>query len=190
MDFITHLPESSGRDAVLVVVDRLTKIKHFIACNGTCDAKEVARLFTKYVWKLHGLPRTIVSDRGPQFISEFWSHLTKRLGTQALLSTAYHPQTDGQTEIANAFLEQYLRGQVSYLQDDWLRWLLLAEFAINNAVSESTWMTPFFANYGYHLRLGFEPVRLSDRPAAQEAEDLALKMKTIHEYLRSEICLA
>jgi len=113
MDFITHLPESDGCDAILVVVDRLTKMKHVIACQGTCDAEEVARLFTKHVWKLHGLPKTIVSDRGPQFVSEFWSHLTRRLGIQSLLSTAYHPETDGQTERANSVLEQYLRSQVS-----------------------------------------------------------------------------
>jgi hypothetical protein len=105
MDFITHLPDSYGYDAILVVVDRLTKMKHFIHCKGTCDSEEVARLYVKYIWKLHGLPRTIVSDRGPQFVSEFWKHLTKRLGITALLSIAYHPETDGQTEIANSFLE-------------------------------------------------------------------------------------
>jgi hypothetical protein len=190
MDFITHLPESNGFDAILVIVDRLTKMKHFVACRGTCDAEEVSRLFTKYVWKLHGLPKTIVSDRGPQFVSEFWSHLTRRLGIQSLLSTAYHPETDGQTERANSFLEQYLRGQVSYLQDDWARWLPLAEFAVNNANNESTHTTPFFANYGFHPRLGFEPVEPSRQPAARDAEDLALKMRTIHEYLRAEICVA
>ena len=190
MDFITYLPESNGYDAILVVVDRLTKMKHFMACKGTYDAEEVARLYTKYVWKIHGLPKTIVSDRGAQFVSVFWRHLTRRLGIQALLSTAYHPETDGQTEIANAFLEQYLRGQVSYLQDDWSKWLPLAEFALNNAINESTGTTPFFANYGFHPRLGFEPVEPGPRRAARDSEELALKIKTIHEHLQSEICLA
>ncbi|KAI1676227.1 reverse transcriptase [Pyrenophora tritici-repentis] len=174
MDFITHLPESQEYDAILVVVDRLTKIKHFIACHGTCDAEEVSRLFTKHVWKLHGLPQTIVSDRGPQFVSEFWNHLTQRLGIKSLLSTAYHPETDGQTERANSFLEQYLRSHVSYLQDDWSTWLPLAEFAANNAINESTQATP--------------PTR--DRPAILDAEELAQKMSDVHEYLRAEICLA
>ena len=118
MDFITHLPKSEGYDAILVVVCRLTKMKHFIACNDTCDAEEVSRLYLKYIWKLHGLPTTVVSDRGPQFVSDFWKHLTRRLASKALLSTAFHPETDGQTERANSFLEQYLRGHVSYLQDD------------------------------------------------------------------------
>ena len=190
MDFITHLPESHRYNAIIVVVDWLTKMKHFIPCRGTCDTEEVARLFIKYVWKLHGLPKTIISDRGPQFVSEFWKHLTRCLGIQSLLSTAYHPETDGQTERANSFLEQYLRSQVSYLQDDWVRWLPLAEFAVNNATNESIQTTPFFANYGFHPCLGFEPVEPSSRPAARDAEDLALKMKTIHKYLRSEICIA
>jgi hypothetical protein len=121
---------------------------------------------------------------------EFWKHLIKRLKITALLSIAYHPETDGQTEIANSFLEQYLRGHVSYLQDDWMRWLPLAEFAINNTLNESLKITPFFANYGYHPRFGFEPVIPRNRPAAKDAEELALKMKIVHEYLKSEICIA
>jgi transposase InsO family protein len=105
MDFITHLPNNYGYDAILVVIDRLTKMKHFIYCKKTCNSKEIARLYVKYIWKLHNLPRTIVSDRGPQFVSEFWKHLTKRLKITILLSTAYHSKTDGQTEITNFFLE-------------------------------------------------------------------------------------
>ena len=190
MDFITHLPKSGPYDAILVIVDRLTKMKHFLRCRGTCDAERVARLYTKHVWKIHGLPKTIVSDRGPQFVSKFWTHLTRRLGIRALLSTAYHPETDGQTERANAFLEQYLRVYVSYLQDDWDKWLPLAEFALNNALNESTGMTPFFANYGYHPRIGFEPVLPSRHPAARDSEGFVTKMKAIYEYLRSEIYLS
>lgn len=76
MDFITHLEPSHGHDAVLVVIDQLTKMKHFIACKSTCNAEEVACLYIQHVWKLHGLPKTIVSDRGPQFIAVFWKHLT------------------------------------------------------------------------------------------------------------------
>ncbi|CAJ2512148.1 Uu.00g051630.m01.CDS01 [Anthostomella pinea] len=169
MDFITHLSNSYGYDTILVVVDRLTKMKHFIHCKGTCDSEEVARLY---------------------FVSDFWKHLTKRLGITALLSTAYHPETDGQTEIANSFLEQYLRGHVSYLQDDWVCWLPLAEFAINNALNESLKTMPFFANYGYHPRFGFEPALSGHRVAAKDAEGVALKMATVHEYLKSEICIA
>ncbi|KAG0155432.1 hypothetical protein PDIDSM_1009 [Penicillium digitatum] len=146
MDFITHLPLSYGYDAILVVVDRLTKMKHFIHCKGTCNAEEVARLYTRHVWKLHGLPNTVVSDEDPSSACE-----------SPTCSTAYHPETDGQTERANAVLEQYLRAYVSYLQDDWSEWLPLAEFTANSHYSESTRVSPFYANYGFHPRIGFEP---------------------------------
>jgi transposase InsO family protein len=118
MDFITHLPNNYSYDAILVIIDRLIKMKHFIYCKRTCNSEEIARLYVKYIWKLHDLPKIIVFDRGPQFVSEFWKHLIKRLGITALLSISYHSETDGQTEIANFFLEQYLRGHVSYLQND------------------------------------------------------------------------
>ena len=173
MDFVVHLPKSDSYDAILVVVCRLTKMKHFIACRDTCGADEVARLYLNNVWKLHGLPRTVISDRGPQFVGRFWEHLTHRLGIQSLLSTAFHPETDGQTERANSFLEQYLRAQVSYLQDDWSRWLPLAEFALNNALNESIKTTPFFANYRFHPRIGFEPLDPDYTPAALDAERVA-----------------
>lgn len=189
MDFITHLPPSHGYDAILVVVDRLTKMKHFITCKGTCNAEEVARLYAYNVWKLHGLPQTIVSDRGPQFVAQFWEHLTRRLQITNLLSTAYHPETDGQTERTNAVLEQYLRAYVSYLQDDWSEWLPLAEFAANSARSETTRVSPFFANYGFHPRMGFEPV-LPTSPPARDAEEFAHRMELITEFVRAEITSA
>lgn len=191
MDFITHLPPSCNFDAVLVIVDRLTKMRHFIPCTGTCDAEEVARLYVQHIWKLHGLPTTIISDRGPQFVSAFWKHLNKRLKIDALLSTAFHPETDGQTERMNAILEQYLRAYVSYLQDDWSEWLPLAEFASNLHFSESTGMSPFFANYGFNPRMGFEPVQAVDtRPATRDAELFAQKMKDIIDFLRAEMTSA
>ncbi|KAG0153712.1 hypothetical protein PDIDSM_2367 [Penicillium digitatum] len=190
MDFIPHLPLSYGYDAILVVVDRLTKMKHFIHCKGTCNAEEVARLYTRHVWKLHGLPNTVVSDRGPQFVAQFWKHLTKRLRITNLLSTAYHPETDGQTERANAVLEQYLRAYVSYLQDDWSEWLLLAEFTANSHYSESTRVSPFYANYGFHPRIGFEPSQPASHPATRDAEKFATRMQELTEYVRAEILSA
>jgi len=123
---------------IMVVVDRSTKIRHYIPCTakeaekGT-SAPAMARLFLDHVFRLHGLPETIVSDRGPQFISAFWEYLTTTLGVKRKLSTAYHPQTDGQTERANQDLENYLRRYVNWKQDDWARWLSLAEFAANAA---------------------------------------------------------
>lgn len=190
MDFITHLPESNGFDAILVVVDRLTKFRHFIPCKGTANAEEVARLFRDNVWRSHGLPETIVSDRGPQFISAFWSHLNKILRTRALLSTAHHPQTDGQTERMNAILEQYLRAYVSYLQDDWTEWLATAELAGNSMTSETTRCSPFFAMYGFEPRMGFEPTTPDNRPAVRDAHAFAENMQKIWEHCRTEMLAA
>lgn len=187
MDFITHLPPSEGYDAILVIVDRLTKMRHLIPCKGTCGSEETARLYLSYVWKLHGLPRTIVSDRGAQFVSEFWKHLSAQLQVKGLLSTAAHPQTDGQTERFNAVLEQYLRSYVTYLQSDWASWLPLAEFAANSQKSETTRMSPFFANYGFHPRMGFEPITTDNTtPATRDATQFVKTMEEILEHLRSE----
>ncbi|KAG6977862.1 Transposon Ty3-I Gag-Pol polyprotein [Fusarium oxysporum f. sp. conglutinans] len=148
-------------------------MRHIIPCKGTCDAEDTARYYLKEVWKLHGLPQTIVSDRGPQFVAEFWKKLTQQLSINALLSTAYHPETDGQTERLNAVLEQYLRAYVSYLQDDWSRWLPLAEFAANSLKSETTGMSPFFANYGFNPAMGFEPTIQSEGPLPRETLNTA-----------------
>jgi hypothetical protein len=190
MDFVTHLPISQGFDSILVIVDRLTKMRHLIACQATINAEGVAHLYTQHVWRLHGLPRTITSDRGPQFVAEFWKHLNKRLSIESLLSTAFHPETNGQTERINAMLEQYLRAYVTYLQDDWYTWLPLAEFALNATYSEAIKTSPFFANYGFHPRMGFEPVPVPDRPASRDAEEFARKMQAISDYVRSQMTSA
>ena len=145
----------------MVVVDRLTKMRHYISCaaketdNGT-SAPAIERLFLDHILWLHGLPETIVSDRGPQFISAFWEHLTTSLGIKRKLSTAYHPQTDGQTERGNQDPENYLRRYVSWKQDDWARWLSVAEFAANAAPSATTGISPFHAVYWYKPRIDYD----------------------------------
>jgi hypothetical protein len=177
VDYITPLPPSNrhGRtfNHIAVVVDRLTKMRHFIPTVGL-SAEELADAFVSRVYCLHGTPRTIVSDRGSQFVSAFWSSLSSRLGVTLAHSSAFHPETDGQTERFNAVLEQYLRAYMNFAQDDWPDWLPLAEFSSNNAVSETTGVSPFFANYGFNPRLGVEP-RLPCPPgysAHQKAEYL------------------
>jgi transposase InsO family protein len=109
MDFITGLPWSDGCDAIWVVVDRLTKERHLIPCRTDVDAKELANRFIAHIFRLHGLPLTIISDRGPQFSALLWKHLCRRLGIEPRLSMAFHPQTDGQTKRMNSIMEQYLR---------------------------------------------------------------------------------
>lgn len=150
LDFIVKLPLSDGFDSVLVVIDRMTKMGHFIPCNEACNAKEVATLVRKNIFKLHGTPSNIVSDRGVSFNSTFWKNYLESLGIKRTMSTAYHPQTDGQTERLNAILKQYLRAYVNYAQDDWASLLDVAEFSYNNTHQSAIKTTPFYANMGYH----------------------------------------
>jgi hypothetical protein len=159
VDFVGPLPEIDGYNCIMVVVDRLSKERHYIPCHTTLKAADLAKIFVREVWRLHGLPDFIVSDRGPQFIAEFWKAVCYRLQITASLSTAYHPETDGQTENANAFMEQYLRKYINLAQDDLFDWLPMAEFAANNAVNSSTQISPFFANKGFHPRMSFGPPR-------------------------------
>jgi hypothetical protein len=147
MDFITDLPKSEGYDTILVVIDRLTKMSHFIPCRKDLDTRQFANLFMKEVVRLHGLPRDIITDRGTLFTSDIWKETTKELGIERRLSTAFHPQTDGQTERTNGILEQYLRAYINYQQDDWTDFLPIAEFAYNNAYQETIKTTPFFADF-------------------------------------------
>ncbi len=119
MDFVSGLPESkSGNNSIFVVVDRLFKMRHYIPCstnNQGTAALAVAQLYLNHVWKLHNLPRTIVSNQGKQFNSLFWRRLCKLLWIKVAMSTAYHPQTNGQTENTIEVMEQYLRCYVNYL---------------------------------------------------------------------------
>ena len=155
MDFIVKLPQSKNFDSIFVVVCRLTKQAHFIPCKESISAAELAEIFIDKIFRYHGLPDEIISDRGPQFRSRFWKALMNQLHVDPKTSTAYHPETDGQTERTNQCLEQYLRCFVCFSQDDWSNYLPFAEFAFNNAQSTSTGTSPFFANYGFHPRLDY-----------------------------------
>jgi hypothetical protein len=194
VDFIVELPSSEENTNMMVVVDRLTKQVHIIPCSKI-TALAVARLFLTHVWKLHGLPDTIVSDRGTQFVSAFWDELTKRLNIQSRLSTAFHPESDGQTERFNSMIEQYLRAFVSYLQDDWAAWAPMAEFTMNNTASETTKVTPFLANSGQHPRMGFETPTGIVRPAYQrsqvaEVDRFVTRMEEVTTLLHDEMAWA
>jgi transposase InsO family protein len=115
------------------------------------EATEAAQIFFRSAWKLHSTPESLVSVRGTQFISELWKTLCQRLRIDAKLSTAYHPETDGQTENANGVMNQYLRAYVNYVADDWAEYLLGAEFAANNRTASSTNVSPLLGNSGQQL---------------------------------------
>ena len=181
-DFITDLPESEGYDSVFVVVDRLTKMSHFVPCHKTTTAPEFARILLDHVIHLHGIPDSIVSNRGSIFTSQFWTALSKSMNLMRRLSTAFHPQTDGQTERMNQTVEQYLRIYCNYHQDDWSELLSLAEFSYNNAQHVSIGCSPFYANYGYNPRFTIDLRPFSNHPVPA-AEEMAKRLKSIHEDL-------
>jgi len=134
VDFIMKLPVVAGKDTILVVCDRLSKITHFVATTKGISVEGLARLLRDNVWKLHGLPESVVLDRGPQFVAELTKELNRMLGIKTKLSMVFHPQTDRQTERMNQELEQYLWFFIENRQKDWPEWLVAAEFAVNNKV--------------------------------------------------------
>ena len=149
LDFIEGLPTSQGRDTIMVVVDRFSKSAHFLPLSHPFTAKNVAEKFVEGIIKLHGMPKSIVSDRDPIFISNFWQEFFKMSGTKLKLSSSYHPQTDGQTEIVNRCVEQYLRCFVHQWPRKWCSYLPWAEYWYNTTYHISTGMTPFQALYGW-----------------------------------------
>eukprot|EP00253_Pinus_taeda_P006262 PITA_06262 len=153
MDFITGLPRTKrNNDSIFMVVDKLSKVAHFIPVQSTYRSAQIAHIFMQNVFKLHGLPKTIISDRDVKFTSAFWKTLFAELGTQLNFSTAYHPQTDGQTERVNQMVEDMLRAYVMQQPTGWEDYLHLVEFAYNNDYHTSTQMSPFEVLYGRKCR--------------------------------------
>lgn len=167
-DLIVGLPESQGYDSIFLVIDRLSKRAHVMPTTSEVTSAGIARLFRDNVWRHHGLPEEIISDRGSQFVSNFMRELNTLLGIRTSPSTAYHPQTDGQTERLNQEIEQFLRIFVNHRQDNWVEWLPLAEFAYNNRIHSSTRQTPFMLDAGQNPRLGIEPSREARAPSVDD----------------------
>lgn len=144
MDLVLGLPRTkSGHDSIFVVVDRFSKMAHFIACRKSDDASLIANLFIRDIVHLHGVPKTIISNRDVKFMSYFWKTLWGKLGTKLLFSTTCHPQTDGQTEVVNRTLSQLLRAMINKNLREWEECLPHVEFAYNRVVHTIIQFCPF-----------------------------------------------
>ena len=189
MDFVLGLPRTKkGRDSIFVVVDRFSKMAHFIPCHKSDDAVNVADLFFREIIRLHGVPNTIVSDRDTKFLSHFWRCLWAKLGTKLLFSTTCHPQTDGQTEVVNRTLSTMLRAVLKNNKKMWEECLPHIAFAYNRSLHSTTKMCPFEIVYGFLPRA---PIDLLPLPSsekvnfdAKQRAELILKM---HELTKENI---
>lgn len=148
MDFITGLPKSRGFEVIWVIVDRFSRYAHFLALSHPISAKGLAQIFFEQVYRLHGLPESIVSDRDSLFLSEFWQTLFKISGTRLNMSSAYHPQSDGSTERVNQCVEQYLRSMTCHNPKNWANWLAAAEWWYNTTFHTTLNSTPYMVVYG------------------------------------------
>ena len=175
-DFITKLPLAQSYNAILVVCNHFSKMAYFIATMEKTSAEWLAKLFRDHVWKLHGLPESIILDRGVQFAVGMIRELNKLLGIQTKLSIAYHPQMDGQTERINQELEQYLRVFIDHRQEQWPDWLETTEFAYNNKIHSATKISPFKANYSQDPQMEFKGKR---KRKFEVAEKFVERMKRI-----------
>ncbi|KAJ9557877.1 LOW QUALITY PROTEIN: hypothetical protein OSB04_012491 [Centaurea solstitialis] len=189
LDFVVGLPRTQRqKDSVMVVVDRFSKIAHFIPCARTYDASQIARLYFTEIMRLHGVPKTLTSDRDVKFVGHFWRTLWKRLGSRLNFSSTHHPQSDGKTEVTNRSLGNLLRSLVGSNPKQWDLVLPQAEFAYNRSTQRSTGMSPFLVVYG---RNPFTPLDLAPLPATEyfstEGEDRAAQIKLIHQQVRDQI---
>ncbi|GJP56566.1 hypothetical protein CLOM_g15622 [Closterium sp. NIES-68] len=168
MDFVTGLPTgSSSNNAILVVVDRLTKMAHFAACKTTITAEQTTKLLLTNIMRLPGIPSAIISDRDPRFTSNFWTKTWQQYGTRLHLSTAYHPQSDGQIERTNQTMEQLIRTTCIDIAQ-WEDSLPLIDFAYNNTPSATTTQSPFFLNYGIDPTTPLSPPIENPAPRSQQ----------------------
>jgi len=182
MDFIRELPVSEGCDQLWVIIDRFTKMSHFIPLktNGK-TATDLAIIFAREVWKHHGLTADIVFDRDSQFTSAVWKEFLRLSDIRSRMSTAFHPQTDRQTEWLNETIKTYLQAFVGKEQEDWVRLLPIAEFAYNNSTTAGNAMSPFYANYGFHPT-AMDPA--TTEPLNPTSMAYAHWMRTVHDASR------
>ena len=190
IDLVTDLLESQGYTAIAVFVDRLTKMVHFIPCTKEVTAQEYANIFVDHIFKLHGLPEVLISDRDPRFTSRFWKSLFDLLGTDLRLSTAFHPQIGGQSERMIQTLENFLRPYVERNPAKWSQQLALAEFAANNAFHVATGHTAFFLNSGDHPIVPTTLLHKGVSSNVEAVQEMVDRMKTALEEAQANLTFA
>jgi hypothetical protein len=195
VDFIDKLPESEGCTSLMIITCRLSKWAYLFAMSST-TADVVAEVFIKRIYSVHGLPRSIVSDRGVQFTGELTTILCKLLGINQRLSTGYHPQTDGSTERKNSDVEVGIRQFAEAFENKWTENLHAIQLALNGRTSSTTGLTPFFMTHGYHLSpfsLTAEPrdnASLTSRSPLQRGEAIAAKLQQAHQWAAQSMAYA
>jgi hypothetical protein len=198
MNFVIELFDSKEFNAILMIVDRLTKMHHYIfyvAAEENISVEEIARLLINHVWKLHELSSTIISDRESQFISLVWKSMCRALKIDVKLSTTFHSKTDDQSEIANQEIKRYLRNYCNYQQNDWFEWLFMTEFASNTIMTAFIELFVFMINYEFESRMSFDSsdIDINDwlfvrkRILTQKANTIIDKMKDIWKFIKKKL---
>ncbi len=185
MDFVIGLPisanwKNNSYESILIIVDQLTKMVYYKPVKVTIDVPGLAEVIIDVVVHHHGVPESIVTERGLLFTSKFWSSLCYFLGIKKKLATAFHPQINGQTKKLNSMMEAYLRAFVNWEQNDWARLLPIAEFAYNNVKNASTGHNPFEVNCSYHPRASFKE-DVDPRSRSHSANELAKELRELME---------
>jgi predicted aspartyl protease len=188
MDFIVKLPVTkSGFDSITTYVDRFTKRIHLVACKETETAEDTAQRFFKEIVRIHGLPKSIVSDRDTKFTSLFWQSLMKQMKVELNMSSGMHPQTDGQSEVANKIVEEVLRHYVSYEQDNWDEHLAFIEFTYNSTQNKTIGMSPFMADTGKEANNVFENMKSYSKTSIESINSLVEKLDIINSKVTNSI---
>ncbi len=201
INFVIELSENKEFNAILMMINRLTKMYHYISCTTTeesTNAEKTIWLLINHVWKLHELSSTIISDRDSQFVSLIWKFVCKILRIDVKLSIAFHSETNDQSEIVNQKMKHYLRNYCNYQQNDWFEWLSIIEFVSNEITSTFTELSIFMTNYEFESRMSFDSLntetnnRLSDRKRilTQRAVIIIEKMKDVWNFIKKKLANA